>query len=228
MGGRGASSGGTGGGAYSVSSIRTQDGTIADLTNYPLVYSANVSLPAAAQAAIDDFEQRHEKSKIEYATLVDTNGNVLIEKKGGRSSVSVPTYYYYHADVMSHNHPRGKGEEGQLGGTFSDADLKTFAHTPINTMRASAFEGTYSITKGSAFDPRKFRSYVKGEHNRTWGEYKKRQSANFQNTVAKNGLWSDYERLETDNFNRFLVEMHNSLLAGQSQYGYTYGLQKRS
>ena len=39
--------------------------------------------------------------------------------------------------------------------------------------------------------------------------------------------YSDYMKKANNNFNNYLVEVHNGMLAGQKQYGYNYTLEER-
>jgi hypothetical protein len=218
---------GRSGGGSRVKSVITQEGVTVDLSKTPLVYGQDAQLTDAQRKVIDDFEKRHLKSKIEYGTLVDANGNQLIEKRGGKDSVSMPTYYYNRAEVMSHNHPRTGDEAGYLGGTFSSADMDTFATTAIKTMRASAAEGTYSITKGSGFNRGGFEQYFKKAESEAAQKRSKANAEAGARFMASQITYSQYRQERANNFNTFLVDMHNALIAGQTQCGYTYGLERR-
>lgn len=199
-------------------------------------------MSTAERTAVDAFENKRFKNKIEYGTLIAINGRVLIEKKGSSGSVSMPSGYYKLASVMSHNHPRGKGEEGLIGGTFSEADISTLNYDRLYTIRATAAEGTYSMTKGVSFDSAGLQAYyrkVDNSLNKAFTQsvmdavnaYTKLRTehANGGNVSAKavQDAYQHYKDTETREFNRYLVGLHNALLAGQKKYGYTYTLERR-
>ncbi len=223
MGGRGASSGVTGRMVKSV----VIDGQTVDLGNHPLKYGArDQSMSQDVRKAVDDFERRRTGAKVEHGTLIDANGNVLTENRGGKGSVSMPVRLYDQAVVMSHNHPREDGSS--LGGTFSQGDIDTFATTKTKTMRATAGEGVYSISKGANFDAaglRKYRARVEADAR---AEYRRKNAQAWQDFEAHKIGYAEYSRAADRNFNEYLVTSHNALLAGQKQYGYTYTLEKRN
>ena len=220
----------SGGGMTSVTSVTTQSGDVVDLSSMPLMYGGHdAALDGKSRQVVEAFEQKRLKYKTEAAILVDADGNQLgNEFKGNRDGVKVPFGLFTSATVMTHNHPRGKGEEGVIGGTFSDADLFTFSETThLKTMRASATEGAYSISKSKNFDSKGFNDFVRKTNDTRYNEYR---------SYAK-GLGSDYRKGKIDYetyrkqnnqaFNKMLVDTHNDLIDGQKKYGYTYTLEKR-
>lgn len=229
MGGRGASSSSGSRGGNIAKSIVTQGGVTVDLSKNPLRYGKNDSaLSGDKRKLIEDFEKRRGKAKIEYNFLVDENGNVLEENKGGRGSVGASLSARQKAEVLTHNHPRGKGEENYIGGTFSEADLNNFTTYNTKTYRASANEGTYSITKGKNFDSSGFKNFYHNEFRKN--QIKMSNKREELNNKYRNGDFKDYsEYYKTfkNTFNDLLVDHHNSLLAGQKQFGYTYTLERK-
>ena len=218
-----------GGKGKAVTSITTQGGVTLDLSSTPLIYGdRDASVSDAQRARLEAQEAKHLKSKIEYGYMVGPDGKPYgAEIRGGSGSVRTPFDWWTHADaVFTHNHPRGKGEENMLGGTFSEADAKSWALKRIRTIRASAAEGTYSMSKEKNFDALGFTEY-----------YARIQSAaRAKELAAKRALgsyttkmsWPEFKRAQDNCFNVFLVECHNGLLAGQKQYGYTYTLEGRN
>lgn len=175
--------------------------------------------------AIEAWENKRVKNKIEYATAVDRSGKSLGEAKGGKGSVKTPIWWKQTTDnVFSHIHPR---EAGTLGGTFSDGDLRNWARSLIRTYRAVAKEGTYSISKQKGFDGRAFTSFFRVAH--------KNRETTMNNTMKQ--LNKDYSSGKIDYnsysksfdkvFNNFLVGLHNDLLDNQTKYNYKYHLEKR-
>lgn len=228
MGGRGATSS-AGRGGNVVKSIVTQGGFTVDLSNNPLRYGKNDSaLSGTKRELIEDFEKRRGKAKIEYSMLVDENGNVLEENKGSRTSVGASLSARQKAEVLTHNHPRGKGEEFAIGGTFSEGDLNNFTKYNTKTYRASANEGTYSISKGKNFDSKGFKEYYNREFKNNMAKMDSvRQKINNKYRNGDFKSYNDYKNAFYNEFNNLLVNNHNSLLAGQKQFGYTYTLERK-
>lgn len=229
-GGRGGSqNGGNSGMSVSTSAV-AQDGTTIDLSDTPLRYGGNdKALSTKERAALETQEKKRLSAKVEYAYAVDADGNpVGKEKRGGKGAVSVPYSMYVDGGTLTHNHPRVGDEAGMLGGTFSTADITAFATRDIRTMRASASEGTYSISKGKDFNAKGLNSY-------------RRELERSANKVAKDKVTSAGERYKRGEIthqqlmsaakkasNEALVSLHNGLIAGQKDYGYTYTLERRS
>lgn len=205
------------------------DGTNIDLSGSPLHYGeSDPSLTGEARTTIEDFEHKRWKNKIEYSRFIDANGNIVEDNKGGKGSVKASLHARMTADVMSHNHPRSGEDAGLLGGTFSTADLNNFARFNQTTYRATAAEGTYSISKLSGFDKSGFSQYVKSENSKNYAVYKSSMTT-INNSYQSGDLkYSDYVSAAHKAFNTYLVAEHNSLRSGQKLYGYHYTLERRS
>lgn len=230
--GRGSSKagGGSGGGTMVVTQVMDDDGSMIDLASMPLTYGPkDAALTGNARKSIEAFEDRRYKFKSEYGYAVDANGNLIgKEIHGGRGSVRMPFSIMAQAQAFSHNHPRGKGEAGTLGGTFSGDDLRTFeARSNIKTFRATAKEGTYSISKGSNFNGKGFTSMVSSIERKHMGQLKAQNRALYSDAINKRITAKEYYSKCTANFNQALINIHNDLLANQKQYGYTYTLERR-
>jgi hypothetical protein len=231
--GRGSSkSGGGGGGLTPKTQVVTQDGTVLDLSDNPLVYGkADAAVTGALRNALEAQESKRLKMVTEYGLVVDANGDPIgSERHGGRSSVAIPTWTLNSdkAAAFTHNHPRGSGEAGQLGGTFSDADLDGFSREKVRTYRASAAEGTYSITKTASFNGRAFNTFQHGLQSQMEAAHNQRHSQLKADLRSGKINYKTYLQGHTNSFNKMLVDLHNGLLAGQSQYGYTYTLEART
>ena len=226
MGGRGASSGAKGAGGV----VFTASGGLAigtdkiEFDGDLVYYGDDARLTDEVRKAIEAFEQKRVKNKIEYAFAVDVNGNpVDTEKKGGSGSVKASYAMHEYSDTFSHNHPR---EQGGLGGTFSPADLRNFAKYGNKTVRATAKEGTYSISKGSNFDAAGFTKYVRevdAAHQKEYKQTLKTLNANIRNGKIRA---DEFNRANYKAFNTMLVNLHNSYKAGEKTYGYTYTLEQ--
>ena len=226
--GRGSSkTGAKGGGAFTKTSVTVQSGDEITL-DQPLVYGAkDPAISGAVRKAVEAQEQKRLSAKSEYGYMVDKNGNPIgTEVHGGKGSVHMPYgTFQTPGGTFTHNHPRGKGEEGYLGGTFSPADMKTFADNKFWTIRASAAEGTYSMSKTLKFDHAGFKSYVASVDKTA--NAKCGATIKALNAAVKGGKikYSEYLKSYRNAFNTFLVDVHNGYLAGQKKYGYTYTLE---
>jgi len=226
-----------GGGRMAAVSVVVQSGDKIDLSETPLVYGNNdPAIRGTARQAVEAQETKRLSAKSEYAIVLDENGNQIVPESHG-SKGKVVVNGLSQATIMTHNHPRGKNEEGTLGGTFSNKDCLRFSEkTRLQTMRASAAEGTYSITKGKGFDADGFRKYSSSIEANRRADLKKATK------VHANRIQAEYDAGKIDyatatkqlrslcnkEFNKYLVAVHNDYLAGQKQYGYSYTLERRS
>lgn len=224
MGGRGAGSGG-GIGGRGEQFIADSDGSNIDLGDAKLKYGGDDKAVAGAQrTATVAQETKRLTASVEYCQGFDANGNpVAPERRGGATSVR-PYRSQVDAEVFTHNHPR---EKGVLGGTFSYADLSTFDTDKGRTIRASAKEGTYSLTKGKNFNgmglKAHYRQVIRTAETNHASRVNQLKAQLASGAITK----SEYNSRRQTSFNMELVEMHNGLIAGASQYGYTYTLERR-
>lgn len=227
FGGRGSSSSNATRGGIKVKTVITSSGQEVKLTN-PLIYGKDdPNLTGERRQIIEEFEKRRGKAKIEYGLILDANGNVITENKGSKSSVKFARSHLDQTKDITHIHPRGKGEEGYIGGTFSEADTNMFtAYSNITTMRAKAAEGTYSISKGKNFNGKGFKDYLKDQ--RKINENKQRMTQKkLAEQYYKDRDYNKYKQGLSTAFNDFLVDQHNSLLKGAKTYGYDYTLERK-
>lgn len=182
------------------------------------------TLTADARKSIEAWEAKRRKAKIEYAYSVNEDGTpVGKECRGGKGSVSSPMSYKGPGTTFSHNHPRG---DGMLGGTFSTADLRNFANNSGKTSRATAKEGTYSISKTGRFNADGFKRFVATTHGKIRGDY---DSVHTKLAKDYRSGRIDYNGYLTQNakaFNTMLVNLHAAFSKGQKTYGYTYTLEE--
>ena len=208
------------------------------MTGIPLVYGKNdAAVMGAARVAVEAQEKKRITAKIEYCNGYRNDGTAVApETKGGSGSVS-PTYTQISAPIYTHNHPR---EAGILGGTFSigsvhfsrgqkyvTGDLAVFTETRNRTMRASAKEGTYSITKGPNFDGAGALKYMRKIEAKADKAHFDRGTALTDRLRRGEITREQYKAEYARSFNTMLVELHNGFMAGASQYGYTYTLERR-
>lgn len=224
MGSRGQSSGSSGGG--SVFKGQIDIGTDNIEFDGDLVYTKDdKGLTKVQRASMLNWENKRVKNKIEYATAIDANGNMMGEARGGKGSVSTPRFWKMAVEnIFSHVHPR---EKGILGGTFSTMDLDNWVRFPARTYRATAKEGTYSITKNASFDGSGFRDYyhnAERARDNTYSAISRQLRTDYVNNKID---YDTYVKQANKAFNTLLVGLHNDLLAGQKTYGYNYHLEKR-
>jgi len=217
-------------------SFVTTQGTHVDLpSTHPLKYGAkDPNISAAQRKKIDEWEARRVKNKTEFAYLTDANGNAIGEYGQGKSgTVRTPTLSYQKAETFTHIHPRGKAEDGALGGPFSadeqGGDLQAFVRFPnVKTMRAAAAEGTYSISKQKDFDADSFIAYATRHYQKTMiDDYHAECKSLDASYRSGNMTYAQYLDAYNDAFNKAAVNWHNVLLAGQKRYGYYYTLERR-
>lgn len=214
---------------FAAKSVIGANGEEIDLSDYPLRYGGmDSSLVGRNREVIEQFEDARWRNKIEFARYVDENGKVIEDNRGGKGSVKSSLYAARTGAVMSHNHPRSEREKGCLGGTFSSADLDGFARYNQHTYRATAAEGTYSISKTKSFNKNSFTAYVSKEYGKSDRAYSSKMKSLGDQYRSGNITYSDYVKSAHKAFNAHVIEMHNSLLAGQKQYGYTYTLERRT
>ena len=205
------------------------DGTNIDLSGSPLHYGdKDPNLTGAVRTSIEEFENKRWKNKIEYSRFVDANGNIIEENRGGKGSVKATYHARTTAEAMTHNHPRSGDESGLLGGTFSTGDLNNFVRFNQSTYRATAAEGTYSISKLKGFDSAGFKSYYTSESSKNRGTYNATMKTLNSSVRSGSMSYDDYRAAAHKAFNTYLVAEHNSLRAGQKLYGYHYTLERRS
>ena len=205
------------------------DGTNIDLSGSPLRYGGkDPNLTGAVRKTIEEFENKRWANKIEFSRFVDAQGNVIEENRGGKGSVKATYQARMTAEAMSHNHPRSGAESGLLGGTFSTGDLDNFVRYNQTTYRATAAEGTYSISKLSGFNKQGFQSYYTSENSKNRSVYNSTMKSLDSAYRSGSIKYSEYRTEANKAFNTFLVAEHNSLRAGQKLYGYHYTLERRS
>lgn len=232
MGGRGSSSGkaGSGGGITRTVSgqIYFPDGTKVEFDGDLNYGKKDSTLSRAVRKVIETWENKRRKNKVEYAYSVNPDGTPIgPEIKGGRGSVSTPYAYHSTPDAtFTHIHPRGKGQEGYLGGTFSLADLRNFASKANKTERAAAKEGTYSISKTKKFDKDGFMRLARTADAEFYSSYRagiKLLNAQYK---SSNMSYSEYSQRAAKIFNNAMIKLHETYRQNQSKYGYEYTLEQ--
>lgn len=107
----------------------------------------------AQREKILPFENRRSNNKIEYAMVVDKDGNVLFEKKGGSRSVSVPITSRAIDGVLTHNHPMtesvasGSRFYAAIGSPFSRQDVEGAIYQNLAEVRARTPNYVFSMRR---------------------------------------------------------------------------------
>lgn len=123
-------------------------------SNMPSPTNNKSELPEKILKTCKEVEAKTVNRKTEKMTIIDDDGRILLEKSGGRGSVTFGAREGFIMDrqTVTHNHP------GEFGGTFSGADVKVMVDYKLKAIRAVAKEGTYSlertdkVTSNSAYD----------------------------------------------------------------------------
>lgn len=160
--------------------------------------------------------------KTEKMTLVNENGDIILEKGGTRGSV-----YFgdYEASLMgpnvtlTHNHP------GEFGGTFSGADVRVLTRNDLRAIRAVGKEGTYSLEKTSRTMGLKASAFNE--------EYSKLSERVVRDLSSEKKVWQrkankglvtveDANRHLAEHRNKLCNEMHDWLVQNAPKYTYNY------
>lgn len=188
----------------------------------PTPTKTKTNIPEKVLATCRDVEAKTVSRKTEKMTLVDENGNIVLEKSGSRGSVRFGGYETAHMGptvTLTHNHP------GEFGGTFSGADVNILTKFDLRAIRAVGKEGTYSLERTSQTMGLKASTF-------------NREYAN-QSNKATRSIKSEYKKLKgkvvnkemsADDANRQLAEhrtaqcntLHNWLTQNAASYGYNY------
>ena len=122
MGGRGASSSSGRGGGSAKGELVLPSGSKIEFDGELKFGKKDTALSNEARKAIEAWEDKRVKMKVEYGYATDADGNPIgSEVRGGKGSVRMPYQYTMgEGNIWTHVHPRG---DGILGGTFSDADI---------------------------------------------------------------------------------------------------------
>lgn len=210
---------------YIKESANSFNGSQIDLKGMPLTYiSKELGVNQKERQALEKIEQRIVKSDVENGAVVDENGNILWQGTSSNNGhVEIP--YIQGISTVTHNHPRANND-GLLGGTFSNGDLRMLVQTDIKSIRATTSEGTYSISKGKNFDSAGFMAYIGQSELKRRREYNNTERR-LKDLVGNGKLTAkDYYDRHNKAFNKYLVDKHNDLINGGTKYGYSYGLEK--
>ena len=188
----------------------------------PAPTSTKTILPTKAVATCQDVEAKSVKLKNEKLTLVNENGDIIHERRGGRSSVSIDNATAAKMGegvTLTHNHP------GEFGGTFSGADVNILTKYSLTGIRAVGVEGTYSLERRSNTTGLKA-SMLNGEY-RKLADY---ANSNLRSEYKKLKLKAGRGDITVEEANKQLQEyrakecnkMHDWLTQNAATYGFNY------
>lgn len=180
------------------------------------------SLPESVLNKCREVEAKTVDRKTEKLTLVDADGNIILEKSGGKGSVSFGAREGFHMNdttTVTHNHP------GEYGGTFSGADVKVFVDYRLKAIRAVGKEGTYSLertSKTNSNDAYDFKTEFAKQSDALNG--KMRTAYNSQKSKVARGETSatDANKQLTDYRTSLCNDQHEWLVQNAPKYGYNY------
>lgn len=184
--------------------------------------STKSELPDSVLNKCKEVEAKTVSRKTEKMTLVDSDGNVILEKSGGKGSVSFGAREGFHMNdttTLTHNHP------GEYGGTFSGADVKVFTDYRLRAIRAVGKEGTYSLERTA-----KTNSNDSYDFNRAFQKqsdslnYKMRTEYNSQKKkIARGEMTVDAANQQLSEYRTGLCnQQHDWLVQNAPKYGYNY------
>lgn len=183
--------------------------------------TGKTTLPDSVVNKCREIEAKTVSRKTEKLSIVDEDGMVILEKSGGKGSVSFGAKEGFHMNdrtTVTHNHP------GEYGGTFSGADVKVFVDYRLKAIRAVGKEGTYSLERGDtnsskAYD---FNHAFAKMSDTTNGKMRTRYNAQ-KSKVARGELSVDDANRQLSDYRTTLVnEQHKWLVDNAAQYGFNY------
>lgn len=179
-------------------------------------------LSAKVVSTCEGVEAKSVKLKNEKLTLVNENGEVIHNKRGGRSSVSIDdatAAKMGEGVTLTHNHP------GEFGGTFSGADVNILTKYSLTGIRAVGVEGTYSLERKSNTTGLKA-SMLNREYSNLANDASRRLNAEFNSLKRKAGRGevtvAEANRQLAEFRNKECNQMHDWLAKHASAYGFNY------
>ena len=194
------------------------------VANHPTPAPTNTktTLPEKTLTVCRDIEAKTVNRKTEKMTLVDDDGNIVLEKSGSKGSVRFGDYEAAkmgNTVTLTHNHP------GDFGGTFSGADVDVLTKYDLRAIRAVGKEGTYSLERTDEPVGTKIFTF-----NRDYA---------LRSNKANSSLRSEYKKMKSkvlsgemspDEANKHLAEhrtaqcnsLHDWLVQNAASYGFNY------
>lgn len=190
-------------------------------SNLTISGTGKTTLPDKVVNKCREVEAKTVNRKTEKMTIVDADGNILLEKSGGRGSVSFGAregFLMNDTTTVTHNHP------GEYGGTFSGADVKVLVDYRLKAIRAVGKEGTYSLERvdtnsSKSYD---FKQAYAQQSNSTNSKMRTKYQSQ-KGKVARGDLSVDDANKELSDYRTKLCnEQHDWLVKNAAQYGFNY------
>ena len=184
--------------------------------------NTTTNIPTKVLDVCQNVEKKSVQLQNEKMTLVNENGDIVHEKRGGRSRIHFDVYDEAMMGdniTLTHNHP------GEYGGTFSGADVSTLAHFNLRAIRAVGVEGTYSLERQSNTTAKQtatfsmdYKALAKDVDNSLTAQ------RNMMQAKVNNGAISveDANRHLANHRNKECDRMHNWLIQNAAKYNYNY------
>lgn len=189
--------------------------------NMTISATGKSTLPESVLSKCQEIEAKTVTRKTEKMTLVGENGRVILEKSGGKGSVSFSAREGFLMDkttTVTHNHP------GEYGGTFSGADVKVLVDYKLKAIRAVGKEGTYSLERGDTNSNKSYdfkQAYAKLS-NSTNGKMRTKYQSQKSKVARGETSASDANKQLSDYRTSLCNEQHEWLVQNAAQYGFNY------
>lgn len=208
---------------YAPGKSKAHDNAIArEKERHAAAAAATSGLPEAVLKTCREVEAKTVNRKTEKMTLVGEDGRIILEKGGGKTSVSFGPREGYFMDsttTLTHNHP------GEYGGTFSGADVKVFVDYKLKAIRAVGKEGTYSLERTSQTNGNKsydFKQEFASKSNALNSQIQKEYKS-LKNKVARGQTTADEANKQLSARRTDLCnQQHEWLIQNAEKYGYKY------
>ena len=180
------------------------------------------TLPESVQKTCKDVEAKTVSRKTEKLTLVDEDGNIILEKSGGKGSVSFGAKEGFHMNertTATHNHP------GEFGGTFSGADIEVFVDYRLKGIRAVGREGTYSLertSKTNGGDSYDFKQAFKKQSNTTNDKMRTEYNSQKKKVARGETTAEEANKQLTEYRTSLCTKQHDWLVQNAEKYGFNY------
>lgn len=209
-----------GGGAAGSGSDKPKEKPAED--NSTIAGTGKSTLPESVLNKCREVEAKTVSRKTEKMTVIDADGNVILEKSGGKGSVSFGAregFYMNDTTTVTHNHP------GEYGGTFSGADVKVLVDYKLKAIRAVGKEGTYSLERTSQTNSNNsydFKTEFAKKSNTLNGKMRTEYNSQ-KGKVARGETSVDDANKQLSDYRAGLCnEQHEWLVQNASKYGYNY------
>lgn len=188
----------------------------------PAATNTTTNIPEKVLSTCQAAEAKSVKLKNEKMTLVNENGDIVHQKRGGSSSVSFDDYdksMLGEGITLTHNHP------GEFGGTFSGADVNIFTAYNLRAIRAVGVEGTYSLERKS-FTTGLKASMFNSEFQKLAADVQVSLNARYKLMKAKAHAGAvtveEANRQLANHRNKECDRMHNWLIQNADKYNINY------